>query len=96
MIALIPLRTAETIEPTCLYFIWKDDFLRFLNRNVDICLKLARNLSEELYETHKEVRDVAFKESYMRLVELLLRLCQIHGEHIAGGPKLLLSIKTAT
>ena len=72
--------TTETLEMTQLCFIRKDDFLGFLSRNEDVSLRLAQKLSNELYGAYQLVSDVALKQSYKRLTELLLRLCQSHGD----------------
>lgn len=80
--------TAETLEPTQLCSIKKDDFLSFLSRNGDISLRLAQRLSNELYEAYRGLSDVVLKLSYNRLVELLLKLCQSHGETTSIGIRL--------
>jgi CRP/FNR family transcriptional regulator len=77
--------TAESLELAQLCFINKDNFLDFLGRNADIGLKLAKKLSNELYETYSAVRDVKFKRSYERLAELLLRLCDSRSEATPDG-----------
>jgi len=80
--------TAESLERAELKFIRKDDLLNFLSRNGDVSLRLAQKLSEELYEAYRGVRDMALKRSYERLVELLLRFCQTHGEATPDGIRL--------
>jgi CRP-like cAMP-binding protein len=77
--------TAEALEIAQLCFIKKDDFLSFLRRNSDVSLRLAKNLSNELYEAYSAVRDVTFKRSYERFVELLLKLCRSNCEVTPAG-----------
>jgi len=84
--------TAETLEMTQLCFIRKDDFLGFLSRNEDVSLRLAQKLSNELYGAYQLVSDVALKQSYKRLTELLLRLCQSHGELRPDGIRLKMNL----
>ena len=84
--------TAETFELTQVCFIKKDDFLDFLRRNGNVSLRLAQKLSDELYEAYLEVRDIAFKQSYERLAELLLELCQSHGDPTPMGIRLRISL----
>ena len=84
--------TAETLEPTQLCFIKKDDFLSFLSRNGDVSLRLAQRLSNELYEAYRGLSNVVLKLSHDRLVELLLRLCQSHGEPIPNGIRLRINL----
>jgi CRP/FNR family transcriptional regulator len=84
--------TAETIEMTQLCFIKEGDFLGFLRRNGGVGLRLAQRLSNELYEAYLEVRDVALKQSYQRLAELLLRLGQSCGELTPRGTRLKINL----
>lgn len=83
---------AETLEPTQLSFIKRDDFLGFLSRHGNVSLRLAQRLSDELYEAYRGIRDVALKRSCDRLAELLLRLCETHGEPVAEGIKLRINL----
>ena len=71
---------AETVEQTQLCFIKKDDFFDFLRYNGDVSLILAQRLSNNLYEAHLGLSDLAFKQSFDRLVELLLRQCKSGGD----------------
>ena len=84
--------TAETLEMTQLRFIKRDDFLNLLRRNGDVGLRLAQKLSNELYGAYQEIGDVTLKQSYQRLAELLLRLCQTHGNPTPKGVKLKMNL----
>lgn len=83
---------AKTLEPTQLCFIKKDDFLGFLSRNGEVSLRLTQKMSSELYEAYQEVLDIKLKRPYERLVELLLRLCQSHGEQTRDGIRLTINL----
>jgi CRP/FNR family transcriptional regulator len=76
---------AETLEPSQISFIKKDDFFSFLSRNGGVCLRLAQKLSGELYEAYLGLGNITLKQSFERLVELLLKLCQSHGESTPEG-----------
>jgi len=76
---------AETLEQTRLCFIPKRDFLDFLKHNNTVGLKLAQKLSSELGESYRQVCGVVLKPAAERLTELLLALCQTHGEPGPGG-----------
>src|SRR6266702_919251 len=39
--------SAETLEPSQLNFIKRDDFLKFLSANAEVCMHTARQLSEK-------------------------------------------------
>lgn len=77
--------TAEAVENSQLCFIRRDDFITFLSQNAEAGLKLAIKFGNELYEAYSEVRDVTFKRSYERFVELLLKLCRSDGETTPHG-----------
>ena len=49
-------------------------------------------MSKELYEAYLEVRDVRFKRSSERLVELLSRLCQTDDELTRDGTRLRINL----
>ena len=80
--------TAETTEETHVSYIPRDAFLGFLNRNGAVSLKLAQKLSNKLYDAYGHVRDAAFKQCSERLTELLLALCETHGEQTPDGIRL--------
>ena len=77
--------TAESIETSQICFIKRDDFIRFLSQNAVVGLKLAIKFGNELFEAYSEVRDVTFKRSYERFVELLLKLCRGNCETTPEG-----------
>jgi CRP/FNR family cyclic AMP-dependent transcriptional regulator len=77
--------TAEAVETSQLCFIKRDNFIRFLSQNADAGLKLAIKFGNELYEAYSGVRDITFKRSYERFVELLLKLCRDDGETTPQG-----------
>lgn len=77
--------TAEAVEATRLCFIPKGDFLAFLARNGAVSLRLAKKLSAELNQAYEQVFSVTVKSTVERLAELLLALCQTHGERVADG-----------
>jgi CRP/FNR family cyclic AMP-dependent transcriptional regulator len=77
--------TAETIQQTQLCSIRKDAFLNFARRHADVSLRLAGKLSSELSEAHEQIRGVALKQSSERLTDVLLELCQTHGEPTPEG-----------
>lgn len=77
--------TAESIATSQICFIKRDDFIRFLSQNADVGLKLAIKFGNELYEAYSEVRNITFKKSYVRFVELLLKLCCANCETTPEG-----------
>ena len=77
--------TATTIEPTQLCFIPKEGFLGFLRQNENVSLRLAQKLSAELEEAYRKISGAVLDPPIKRLMELLLALCQTHGQHTQQG-----------
>ena len=77
--------TAEATEETRLCLIPRNDFLDFLGRNGDVSLRLAQKLSLELGEAYQQVYGVALKSAVERLADVLLALCQSHGQPVPEG-----------
>jgi CRP-like cAMP-binding protein len=77
--------TAGTTEQTLLCIIEKNDFLEFLRRNGDVSLRLTQKLSADLYQAYRQIRSATLKRSAERLTELLVALCQTHGETTPEG-----------
>ncbi len=77
--------TARTVEESQLSFMDKEDFLGFLRRNGNVCLRLAESLGEELSRAYGDLRNSALAGSGERLASLLLRLCDDFGEPTPEG-----------
>jgi CRP-like cAMP-binding protein len=77
--------TAVIVEPTQLCTIPRDGFLEMLERNTEVSLQLARQMGDELGEAYRKISGVACKPLAERLAELLLALCQTHGEPTPRG-----------
>jgi CRP-like cAMP-binding protein len=77
--------TAEATEETRLCFISRNDFLEFLKRNGEVSLRLAEKLSTKLDDAYQQVYRAALKPPAERLAEVLLALCQTHGEPARDG-----------
>lgn len=77
--------TAKTVEESQLSFMDREDFLGFLRRYGDVSLRLSEALGAELSESYEDLKNIALSSSYERLVSLLLRLCDKHGEPTSEG-----------
>lgn len=77
--------SAEIVEPAHLCVLTKDGFLETLLRDCAVSLQLARQLGSELGEAYRKISGVACKPVTERLAELLLALCQTHGEPTPTG-----------
>jgi len=81
--------SAETLEPSQLNFIKRDDFLRFLNSHTEACMHTAQQLSEKYQSAQREIRSLGLAQSTAeKLGKLLLDWCTRHGETTPKGIRL--------
>jgi CRP/FNR family transcriptional regulator len=65
--------TAETLEPCQLKFVKAEDFLQFLQKDADVCFRVAQQLSEEYNQACREIGSLGLSHSAAeRLASLLL------------------------
>ena len=65
--------TAETIDPCQVNFVKRNDFLRFLEDDLEVCFKVAEQLSEKYHKACKEVRWLGLPHSAAeKMAKLLL------------------------
>src|SRR5271169_2316808 len=73
--------TAETLDPCQVNFVKRDDFLRFLKDDVQVCFKVAEQLSEKYHDACNEVRSLGLSHSaHEKLANLLLEWGSKNGE----------------
>jgi len=81
--------TAETIDPCQVNFVKRDDFLRFLKDDADVCFKVAEQLGEKYHNACKEVRALGLSHSAAeKLAALLLEWSTQKGEAAKAEPRL--------
>jgi CRP/FNR family cyclic AMP-dependent transcriptional regulator len=81
--------TAETTDPCQVTFVKRDDFLRFLKDDVEVCFKVAEQLSEKYHNACKEVRSLGLSRSAAeKLAKLLLEWSSKDGEASKPEPRL--------
>jgi len=81
--------SAETLEPSQLNFIKRDDFLRFLSTYAEACMHTAQQLSEKYQAAQREIRSLGLAQSTgEKLGKLLLDWCNLHGEVTPKGVRL--------
>lgn len=83
-------RTADaTAMSECeLLVLERRDFIPFLERHPEICVRLLAVLCERLRRTSEQVEDVLFLELPARLAKTLLRLAETHGKPAEGGTRI--------
>lgn len=78
--------TAETLQPSQLNFIRRDDFVRFVNTYPEASLHVARQLSAMNETAHREIRALGLAHTATeKLGRLLLDWCARDGQNAAGG-----------
>lgn len=81
--------SAETLEPSQLNFIKREDFMRFLSMHPEACLHTAQQLSEKYQAAQREIRSLGLAQSTSeKLGKLLLQWCTLHGESTPRGIRL--------
>lgn len=80
---------AETIEPSQINFIKRDDFLRFLSGHTEACMHVAQQLSEKYQAAQREIRALGLAQTTSeKLARLLLDWCSKTGERTPKGVRL--------
>lgn len=81
--------SAETLEPSQMNFIKRDDFLKFLNTHVDACMHTAQQLSKKYQSAQREIRSLGLSQTTSeKLARLLLDWSATSGEETAKGTRL--------
>lgn len=78
--------TAETVNPSQLKFVKRDEFLRFYGEHRDVSFNIARQLIEECESDADQIRNLGLANSAAeRLAQLLLAWCEESGSPSASG-----------
>jgi CRP/FNR family transcriptional regulator len=81
--------SAETLEPSQMNFIKRDDFLKFLNSHVDACIHTAQQLSHKYQSAQREIRSLGLSQTTSeKLARLLLDWSATSGEETLKGTRL--------
>jgi CRP/FNR family cyclic AMP-dependent transcriptional regulator len=85
--------TAETIDPSQINFVKREDFLEFLKDDVNVCFKVAEHLSDKYHNACKEVRSLGLSQSAAeKLAALLWEWSSKNGEAATPEPRLTLRL----
>ena len=85
--------TAETIDPCLVNFVKRDDFLRFVEDDVEARFKVAGQLSEKYHNACREAGALGLSHSAgEKLAKLLLEWTSKNGEGAKGDPRLKLRL----
>ncbi|HVR42135.1 MAG TPA: Crp/Fnr family transcriptional regulator [Thermoanaerobaculia bacterium] len=81
--------TAETLEPSQVSFVRRDDFLRFVETRPEASLNTARVLSEKYQSAQREIRSLGLSRTTAeRLARLILDWCDASGTETPRGTRI--------
>ena len=84
--------TVETLQPSQLAYISREDFLRFLKQHPDACLNAAQQLSNDCQAAYDVIRSIGLSHSVSeKLARLLLQLTA-DGRNIDGTIRVKLAL----
>lgn len=80
--------SAETLEPSQVSFIRREDFLRFLNAYPEACMHTAQQLSEKYEAAQREVRSLGLAHTTSEKLAKLLLGWSAEGEATPQGTRM--------
>jgi len=80
--------SAETLEPSQANFIKREDFIRFLNTDVEACMHTAQQLSQKYQSAQKEIRSLGLSQTTSEKLAKLLLDWAARGEETPKGIRL--------
>lgn len=84
--------TAETLQPTQLAFITREDFLRYIREHGDACLHVAQHLGRDCHSAYEVIRSIALSNSVPEKLARLLREWTIGAQENNGVVRVKLSL----
>lgn len=83
---------AETLEPSALYLLHRNDFLATITENPSIALQIIRVLSRRIRQTNAQIMDIVFRDVRGRVATTLADLCRRHGVSTPAGMRIELKL----
>jgi CRP/FNR family transcriptional regulator len=81
--------TAETLEPSQVNFVRRDQFMQFLARHNEAAMRLAMQLSDNCLAAHHDIRSLGLSQTVTeKLSRLLLDWCATKGTQAPNGTRL--------
>ena len=80
--------SGETLEPSQVNFIRRDDFLRLLNTYSEACMHTAQQLSEKYQSAQQEIRSLGLAQTTSEKLAKLILNWSAQGEETAEGTRL--------
>ncbi len=80
--------TAETLEPSQVKLVRRDDFIRFMNEHAEACHHASRQLADECETANDHIRAIGLSHSAAeKLAHLLLTWCTEQGRAADNGTR---------
>lgn len=80
--------TAETLEPTQVKVVRRDDFIRFANNQIDACRRTCRQLSNDCDAANDHIRAIGLSHSAAeKLAHLIINWCDENGHEAEKGTR---------
>jgi CRP/FNR family transcriptional regulator, cyclic AMP receptor protein len=76
--------TAETLQPSQLAYVGREQFLRFLRAHSDACLRATQHLSEDCQSAYEVIRSIGLCHSVAGKLARLLKQWSVEGR-LSGG-----------
>jgi len=84
--------TAETLQPTQLAFVTREDFLRFVRLNGDACLHVAQHMGRDCHSAYEVIRSIALSNSVPEKLARLLMEWTVGAQENNGMVRVKLSL----
>lgn len=82
--------TAEALEDTETYILYKEEFIKMLKENFNIVMKILSILNDRVRVLNKKIEILTFKDVYVRFADVILEMRDKYG--IVKGKKILIDI----
>ncbi|MGB7847653.1 MAG: Crp/Fnr family transcriptional regulator [Candidatus Acidiferrum sp.] len=84
--------TAETLQPTQLAYVGREDFLKFIKENGDACLQVAQHLGRDCHSAYEVIRSIGLSNSVEEKLARFLVEWSAGGQSINGGLRVKLAL----
>lgn len=84
--------TAETLQPTQLAFVTREDFLRYLRTHGEACLHVAQHMGRDCHSAYTVIRSIALSNSVPEKLARLLVECTAEAQENNGVLRVKLSL----
>jgi len=84
--------TAETLQPTQLAYVSREDFLKFIKENGDACLQVAQHLGRDCHSAYEVIRSIGLSNSVEEKLARFLLDWSSGGQATAAGVRVKLAL----